>query len=718
MFRKLVSCVALMPMVLGPGLTGCGASNAIETQAALGKVVVYRNGVAYFERRAVVRDGQLKLRVPVARVDDFLKSLKVTDARTHASLPVSFDTMKAGSGEADMLVTVPGGSRELLVSYVTDSPAWKPSYRVVLGPKKGEAELEAWAVVDNVSGEDWKDVTVGVGSTSALSFRYDLHSVRVVERETLGDERAFAAAGPMGGSPYAVADQELRVMAALDDATLGALLGGDVQPEPAAAEQVAAAPNAASNRNRRMKRADVPAAPSGVDTLLEADVEAYGAGAMREGRKAKAEDALSRLATQLRQAPGKVALQGFARSSDGEPKSAALARATQVRDELVRRGVPADKLDVGYSGLVDDRQAIRIVAQGQEGAPEQGHADGEAGAQAQGSAYFLSKVPMTIEKDRSAMVSLLKHDTKAERVYYYDAVSPRGSRSFAFQAVRFDNPSDQTLDRGPFTVYSQGQFLGEGLSDAIPPHSHAFVPYALDRQIAVEPGVKSWEEVHGLLALERGVAHAELHEVLRTTLVVRNRSNASARVYVRHALAPGFSLRGENPGVERMGSDFLFPLDLPAHGQRELSIEQFRPTEHAIDLRTAEGAEQVATWLEHATKVAPELAKQLKDVIALHREMTALSERRATLEEQSAQYRQRMDELTEQLASLRKVRNAGDLALHLGKKLRDVNESLQQAAMKTTDLQEGLMTARIRLQDQLADLRMARPGAEQAVAAK
>ena len=30
-------------------------------------------------------------------------------------------------------------------------------------------------------------MTVGVGSTSALSFRYDLHSVRVVERETLGD---------------------------------------------------------------------------------------------------------------------------------------------------------------------------------------------------------------------------------------------------------------------------------------------------------------------------------------------------------------------------------------------------------------------------------------------------------------------------------------------------------------------------------------------------
>src|SRR5699024_11846198 len=58
--------------------------------------------------------------------------------------------------------------RELRISYVTESPAWKPSYRLKLS-KQGPARLEAWAVVDNVSGEDWKRVAVGVGSTSALS---------------------------------------------------------------------------------------------------------------------------------------------------------------------------------------------------------------------------------------------------------------------------------------------------------------------------------------------------------------------------------------------------------------------------------------------------------------------------------------------------------------------------------------------------------------------
>ena len=80
--KSRLRVLALIPMVLGPGLSGCGASTAVETKAALGKVVVYRNGVAYFERRAVVSDGELKLRVPGERVDDFLKSLTVVDAKT------------------------------------------------------------------------------------------------------------------------------------------------------------------------------------------------------------------------------------------------------------------------------------------------------------------------------------------------------------------------------------------------------------------------------------------------------------------------------------------------------------------------------------------------------------------------------------------------------------------------------------------------------------
>src|ERR1019366_2039906 len=55
-------------------------------------------------------------------------------------------------------------------------------------------------VVDNTSGEDWRNVRLGVGASSALSFRFDLRSVRPVERETLQPEGLFAQAPPGGGA--------------------------------------------------------------------------------------------------------------------------------------------------------------------------------------------------------------------------------------------------------------------------------------------------------------------------------------------------------------------------------------------------------------------------------------------------------------------------------------------------------------------------------------
>src|SRR5262249_12355363 len=90
---------------------------------------------------------------------------------------------------------------EVVLTYVTESPSWKPSYRVAVGDK-GKVMLEGWAIVDNTSGEDWKGVMVGVGSSSALSFKYDLWSVRQVQRETLQAEEKFAVAPPTGVSPY------------------------------------------------------------------------------------------------------------------------------------------------------------------------------------------------------------------------------------------------------------------------------------------------------------------------------------------------------------------------------------------------------------------------------------------------------------------------------------------------------------------------------------
>jgi hypothetical protein len=120
-------------------------------------------------------------------------------------------TLDASAGEGmfqqvDVSIRLQGAnSHDLLVSYVVAAPMWKPTYRVVLPPTgKGKALLQGWAVVDNVSGEEWREVKLGLTSGAPIAFRYDLHTPRDVERSDLtetGVRRQAAVA--VGETSYA-----------------------------------------------------------------------------------------------------------------------------------------------------------------------------------------------------------------------------------------------------------------------------------------------------------------------------------------------------------------------------------------------------------------------------------------------------------------------------------------------------------------------------------
>jgi hypothetical protein len=54
------------------------------------------------------------------------------------------------------------------LTYVVAAPAWKTAYRAITG-EDGEVDLQAWAVIENATGEDWEDVTLTLSSGSPVT---------------------------------------------------------------------------------------------------------------------------------------------------------------------------------------------------------------------------------------------------------------------------------------------------------------------------------------------------------------------------------------------------------------------------------------------------------------------------------------------------------------------------------------------------------------------
>ncbi len=185
----------LLVLTLVAATSGCAGRQMVSADVPLQRVVLYRNGVGYFERSGQIEDDRLQFRVRREHVSDFLATLTVIDEGGYAR-SVSFPSLEPDEdddGLVDVELQLGGGDvHDLTVAYVVETPIWRPSYRVVL--EEDRALLQGWAVVQNLSGEDWTEVRMSVTSGAPLSFRSDLGRPVIPRRPMITDTGEVVAA--------------------------------------------------------------------------------------------------------------------------------------------------------------------------------------------------------------------------------------------------------------------------------------------------------------------------------------------------------------------------------------------------------------------------------------------------------------------------------------------------------------------------------------------
>ncbi|MCJ7686993.1 MAG: hypothetical protein MUO68_22155, partial [Desulfobacteraceae bacterium] len=101
----------------------------------------------------------------------------------------------------------------------TEVPVWKATYRIIIpeGKKEIKPFLQGWAIIDNVTGKDWKNVQLSLISGLPISFVQNLYDPQFKKRPVvkwereaplapavpeagMGADRMLAAAAPMAKS--------------------------------------------------------------------------------------------------------------------------------------------------------------------------------------------------------------------------------------------------------------------------------------------------------------------------------------------------------------------------------------------------------------------------------------------------------------------------------------------------------------------------------------
>lgn len=169
--------------------------------------------------------------------------------------------------QRDLTISLKGnGTRTVGLAYIQDAPLWKSSYRLVLPvddtkDKDAKAVLQGWAVLENTTGQDWKDVSVTLMSGAPVTYHQALYESYFMPRPEL---------------PVKVMD---RVLPRVDTGTVApvgqdeAEMGrrAEMKGEPGMAGGGVMAMNAMPMKRARMATLAAPAEAPAMDMAMSAE---------------------------------------------------------------------------------------------------------------------------------------------------------------------------------------------------------------------------------------------------------------------------------------------------------------------------------------------------------------------------------------------------------------------------------------------------------------
>lgn len=157
-------------------------------------------------------------------------SVKFTDVKLQGLLKDYLSVLNQARSKDRRSVyidSIGAAARDLVASYMTPSPVWKSSYRLLFA-QEGQPTLEGWAIVDNTSGDDWNNVRLSVVSGRPISFVTQLYAPKYVTRPNaeLADNKAAAPTvfeGTIGGVIGGVPSRAMAMAAPQSAARLGGM---------------------------------------------------------------------------------------------------------------------------------------------------------------------------------------------------------------------------------------------------------------------------------------------------------------------------------------------------------------------------------------------------------------------------------------------------------------------------------------------------------------
>ena len=475
------------------------------------------------------------------------------------------------------IATSGSGDRQLYVSYISEVPVWKTTYRIVLPSKPNEEPLlQGWAIVDNTVGEDWNNVELSLVAGAPQSFIQGLSQPYYTRRPVVAlsevaqltpQTHESAMLGGLGSLAGKVTDASGAVVPGtqvkLFDAA-GNLIGSQL-----------------TNNQGHYSFDDLPAMAYRMEVSHQGFQTARVNGLAVSGGRELTQD----LALSLGATTSTVTVSATADTVNTSEAEIASGPAVGSGRELGSVRGANRQYGVGTGGGV-----VGGIAGGGPGGMAGGILSGTIGsvpAAAQGQDLgdlfeYKLKDRVTIRKNESSLVPIVQTHVGIEKVSVWN---PSSGASRPLRALWLMNSSPLTLDGGSFSVLEDDAFAGEGLTDPIRPGEKRLLSYAADLGVRAELRADADPERVTLVHIAHGTMVQTSESRQQTDYTLRNDDTTPRTILVEHPRRPGWVLANDGPKPEEATSAvYRFRVVVEPKSTATLAVHESRPVENRFEL--------------------------------------------------------------------------------------------------------------------------------------
>lgn len=492
-----------------------------------------------------------------------VRSIKLIDEGTRRDVS-EFANATASARRRDaktIVVTSDGaGSREMLVSYIIAAPIWKTTYRVVLD-STGKPFFQGWAIVDNVSEEDWNNVSLSLVSGSPVSFIQPI-------------QKPFYRYRPVVGMP-----EDLKLSPQTYEDNEGAAAG------------------TVSGRVTDINGATVPSAS--VSITNTATNQTFNTTTSSDGTFQSQTLAPGNYQVTINSPGFKRYVIANVRVSGNSPAYAnatlevgsvsetvtVTSSANQVSNFAAQRTVQGLGFSGGRNGTVSGLRTLtpglsnNALADGINLSdaitrPDSGVETAATGSEVGDLFEYRIEQPVTVPRDRSALIPILQTRMEGERVSIYNEGNRRDR---AMGGMLLKNTSSLTLEGGALTVIDGDAYAGEALMERLKPGEERLISFALDLGTLVNASIKEDRAPAFMVRAINGVFQAHYYQTSKKIYTLTNQTDKPRVVFIEHPLRQDWTLTDDTAKPDaKTARYYRFRVPLGPHQKVELPVTERR----------------------------------------------------------------------------------------------------------------------------------------------